>query len=179
MSYCCYRHIVHPGRRNLDRLVAIAIVLSFIATLVPIASASVNKSSAMPCCVGKAAGHCDSGIPAAKVPEPEPEPMCGLEQLIEDEYETVVAEASGSPEESTTSDDLHLSLTAPCATDCCALVWSGFKRPRRDFADWIHRGVVEQPLASSPKFQKLPPPVLASTRFNRSIPRGPPAFMTA
>ena len=78
-----------------SRLVALAIALSFIATLVPIAIASANKSGTMPCCVGKDAGHCESGIPAKKVSVPEPEPMCGLDTATaENDGITIVAESS-------------------------------------------------------------------------------------
>jgi hypothetical protein len=98
--------------------------LSFIATLVPIASVSVNKSSAMPCCVGKAVGHCDSGIPAAKVPEPEPEPMCGLKTAVsEDDGITIVAEPAHT--ESHHSPNSLLSQTAEfgqlVTLFCCVL----------------------------------------------------------
>src|SRR6476660_3215973 len=71
---------------------AVTIALSFIATLIPVASASLTKSSTMACCVGKA-GHCDSGIAAKKVPPPKSEPMCGLHGAeMEDDGITIVAE---------------------------------------------------------------------------------------
>src|SRR5215217_7008148 len=71
--------------------IAILVALSFLTTLVPIAGASAGKSNAMPCCVGKAAGHCDSGL-VAKSPQPK-EPMCGLHTDVgEDDGITIVAE---------------------------------------------------------------------------------------
>src|SRR6185369_1583687 len=71
--------------------VAITIALSFIATLIPVASASLTKSRTMACCVGKA-GHCDSGITAKKVRIPKSEPMCGLHGAeMEDDGLTIVA----------------------------------------------------------------------------------------
>src|SRR6185503_766880 len=87
-----YKQIV-PLRRKVARpLVAITIALSFIATLIPVASASLTKSTTMACCVGKA-GHCDSGIAAKKVPPPKSEPMCGLHGAeMEEDGITIVAQ---------------------------------------------------------------------------------------
>src|SRR6185503_7146130 len=93
-----YKQIV-PLRRKVARpFVAITIALSFIATLIPVASASLTKSSMMACCVGKTAGHCDSGIAAKKVPPPKSEPMCGLHGAeMEDDGITIVAQAVAEP----------------------------------------------------------------------------------
>src|ERR1044072_4721105 len=79
-------------------LVAITIALSFIATLIPVARASLTQSSTMPCCVGKAR-HCDSGIAAKKIPPPKSEPMCGLHGAeMEADGITIVAQpVAGSP----------------------------------------------------------------------------------
>src|SRR5918993_861769 len=92
-----YKHVVPPGRRELSHFVSITIALSFIATLLPIASAWANDSNTMPCCVGKTAAYCESGIAAKKIPQPDPEPMCGLDnaQTADDEI-TIVAESSHS-----------------------------------------------------------------------------------
>src|SRR5690349_24651622 len=86
-----YKQII-PSRRKVTRpFVAIAIVLSFIATVIPVASASLTKAT-MACCVGKA-GHCDSGIAAKKVPPPKSEPMCGLHGAeMETDGITIVAQ---------------------------------------------------------------------------------------
>src|SRR5215212_431158 len=58
------------------RFLALLILTSFALTLVPLATTSAKV---MPCCAGKANGHCDSGLAARKpvVPPPD-EPMCGL-----------------------------------------------------------------------------------------------------
>src|SRR5688572_19497570 len=78
-----------------EKLVAIAVALSFFAILVPISSASSDRANAMACCVGKATGHCDSGIPAKKTPPPPPEPMCGLDNSeLENDDITIVAKPS-------------------------------------------------------------------------------------
>jgi hypothetical protein len=72
------KHIVSMGREIASRLIAILVAVSFVAILVPIASASRDKASVMACCIGKEAGHCDSGLTAHKPPPSPPEPMCGL-----------------------------------------------------------------------------------------------------
>jgi hypothetical protein len=143
------KHIVPGGRLIASRLVALTITLSFIATLVPIAIASTNKSSTMPCCVGKDAGHCESGIPAQKVSLPEPEPMCGLTTPpAENDGITIIAEPShkeshhslsqtaesglsNAETSSSQSAAESITLSQPCHTDCCACV-SGLARNMRE-----------------------------------------------
>src|SRR5262245_16912924 len=92
-----YKQIV-PLRRKVTRpFVALTIVLSFVATLIPVASASLTKST-MACCAGKTAGHCDSGIAAKKVPPPKSEPMCGLHGAeMENDGITIVAQPVAEP----------------------------------------------------------------------------------
>ena len=88
-----YKQFVLTGRTIASRLIAITIATSFLAVLLPIAVASATNT--MACCIGKTAGHCESGIAAEKVPEPEPEPMCGLTNPHEDDDEiTIVAESA-------------------------------------------------------------------------------------
>src|SRR5688500_19956269 len=95
MFIASYKQIVPTGRRIASQFIAMAMAISFLATLLPIASAWANDSNTMPCCVGKTAGHCESGITAKKLPPPDTEPMCGLDnaQTADDEI-TIVAEPS-------------------------------------------------------------------------------------
>src|ERR1044072_7001400 len=73
-------------------LLCFFVSLSFIAPLLPIASASPD--STIPCCAGKA-GHCDSGIAPKQVLPPTSEPMCGLKgATMEDDGITIVAQPS-------------------------------------------------------------------------------------
>ena len=114
-----------PLRFGVEKLVAIAVALSFFAILVPISSASSDK--AMPCCVGKAAGHCDSGIPAIKTPPSEP--MCGLDNSdIENDDITIVAKPSSHEShhslsqtaETTSRAAESTSVSKPCQMECGA-----------------------------------------------------------
>jgi hypothetical protein len=94
MFLASYRHFVSLSRGIASRLLAITIALSFFAMLVPVASASLDKSGVMACCIGKEAGHCDSGLAGHKPPPPpEPEPMCELTSENLDAI-TIVAEPS-------------------------------------------------------------------------------------
>src|ERR687891_1680513 len=81
-----------PFANSILCLLCFFVALSFIAPLLPIASAS--SDSTMPCCAGKA-GHCDSGIAPKQVLPPTSEPMCGLkEATMEDDGITIVAQPS-------------------------------------------------------------------------------------
>jgi hypothetical protein len=189
-----YKHLVPTGRIIAGRLVALTIALSFIATLVPIAIASANKSGTMPCCVGKDAGHCESGIPAQKVSLPEPEPMCGLTTPeAGNDGITIVAESShkesphshGQTAESglsnaeTSSSESAAeseSLGQECHTDCCACV-SGLARNQRE------RGTVYTNFRQSSTSKKLsyleasPLLSLSDTDWEQTSPRGPPVSL--
>src|SRR5215210_4355014 len=84
----------HRKQRVLSLGVLFFVCLFVAAEPVRIANASLDKANAMPCCTGKAAGHCESGISAKKVPPPTSEPMCGLKDgRLEDDGITIVAES--------------------------------------------------------------------------------------
>lgn len=106
-----------------------------------IANASLNQANTMACCVGKAAGHCDSGIPAKKVPPPKSEPMCGLENAkLEDDGITIVAEpVSESPhshsETAETASQPRAesnSLGQPCKMGCASCAASATRQQKRE-----------------------------------------------
>ena len=183
-----YKHIVPSGRIIASRLVALTIALSFIATLVPIAIASSNKSTTMPCCVGKDAGHCESGIPAPKVSLPEPEPMCGLDNSgIENDDITIVAEPSHNEShhslsqiaettaESTSHAAESTSVSKPCQMDCGACAASASRQQRRE------RGIVQPATSHNPslithsRFENQPSSFLSNGDSKQTSPRGPPA----
>lgn len=183
LSSHCYKHIVPRGRRKLTRLVAIAIALSFVAML-PISSASSDKANTMACCVGKAAGHCDSGIPAKKIPPPEP--MCGLDNSeLEDDGITIVAEPSHNEShtslsrttETTSRAAEAISISKPCPMDCGACAASSARQHRRE------RGVLQPaayrnaPITVLSEFDNLPFSWLANADLEQASPRGPPSHL--
>ena len=177
-----------PLRLCVEKLVAIAIALSFFAILVPISSASSDKANAMACCVGKAAGHCDSGIAAKKTPPPPPEPMCGLDnsELVNDDI-TIVAEPSHNEShhslsqtaetiaESSSHAAESTAVSKPCQMECGACAASASRLQRRE------RGIVQPAAYHNPsivshsRFENQPFYFLSNEDWKQTSPRGPPA----
>ena len=186
LSYRCYKHIVPPGRRMAGRIVALAIALSFIATLVPIASASRDKSNTMPCCVVNTAGHCDSGLTPKKIRKPTSEPMCGLDNSeSEDDLITIVAEPAHSESHHSQSLSAETSsssaaaqataLSQTCRMDCgaCASVSSRQQKREKGIAQTRLR--YASPLSAISRFENLLLDFLSNENWPRINPRGPPA----
>ena len=170
-----------PLRLCVEKLVAIAIAVSFFAILVPISSASSDKANAMACCVGKTAGHCDSGIPAKKTPPPEP--MCGLDNSeLENDDITIVAKPSQHESHSlsqTAETNSHAaestSVSKPCQMECGACTASASRQQRRE------RGIVQPATDHNPslvvysRFENQPFFFLSNENWKQTSPRGPPA----
>jgi len=166
------------------RFVCLFVALSFVTTLVPIASASIDKSSTMPCCAGKAAGHCDSGIAPKPVARRFTEPMCGLDNATSaDDANTIVAEPAKQESHhshSQTADKTShaaesLSLSHPCPMDCGACTASSQRQQRRE------RGIL-QPIAYhipslniDSNYENQPFSFSSNENWDRISPRGPPA----
>ena len=142
-----YKQIVPLSRKMARPFVAITIALSFIATLIPVASASLTKSTAMACCVGNA-GHCESGIAARKVPPPKSEPMCGLHGAeLEEDGITIVAQPVAEPSHAESPHSHHsqtaetnssqkaaesASLSQPCHMDCASCTAGATRQQKRE-----------------------------------------------
>lgn len=176
-----YKHFVPTGRRIASRLIAITIAMSFLAMLLPIAIASANNT--MACCLGKTAGHCESGIAAEKVPEPEPEPMCGLTNPHADDEITIVAEpvkhnSPHSAETSSTSPAAEsLSLSRPCEMDCCACAVASSRRQRRDDASAEFIARLLSPLTTASQFESVSLSFSSNADWEQTSPRGPPTSL--
>ena len=184
-----YKQIVSMRRKVARPFVAMTIVLSFVATLIPVASASLTKSSTMACCVGKTAGHCDSGIPAKKVPPPKSEPMCGLDGAeMEDDGITIVAQPVAEPShaesqyshshtaETNSSQPAaeSASLSQPCNMNCasCAAVASRQQKRERHAFQTIS---FQNASLTTLSFDEDQPLLFSSSRnWEHVIPRGPP-----
>ncbi len=184
-----YKQIVPLRRRVARPFVAMTIALSFVATLIPVASASLTKSSTMACCVGKTAGHCDSGISAQKVPPPKSEPMCGLDGAeMEDDGITIVAQPVAQPShaESQLSHSHAVeinssqtvaestSLSQPCNMNCasCAAVASRQqKRERNTVQPTIYQNASSTTLSFDEDRTLL---FSSNEDWEHVIPRGPP-----
>jgi hypothetical protein len=168
-----------------SRLVAIAIALSFIATVLPIATASADTSKAMSCCAGKTPGHCDSTIFAPK-PQPKSEPMCGLDSSeLEDDGITIIAEPPTSEShhshagvaESASSRPAaeSASLDQPCKMDCGACTSAASRQQKREKA--IAQARTRQGSNwSMSSYIEAPRHFFSSNEdWSRINPRGPPA----
>ena len=180
-----YKHII-PSRRKVTRpFVAIAIVLSFIATVIPVASASLTKAT-MPCCVGKA-GHCDSGIAAKKVPPPKSEPMCGLHGAeMEADGITIVAQPVAESQHShshaaqTNSSQPaaeSASFSKPCHMDCASCATAPTRQHKRE-RNILQPTIYQNASLTTLSFDELEPLLLTSNgNWEHVIPRGPPSAL--
>jgi hypothetical protein len=181
------RHIRRKTGKEISslflRFLCLFVALSFLAALVPIASASIDKSSTMPCCAGKAAGHCDSGIAPKPVARRFSEPMCGLDNSRSaNDANTIVAEPteqeSHHSHNQTADKTLHaaesLSPSHPCPMDCGACMASS-QQQRRE------RGIL-QPIAYhipsvniDSNYENQPISFSSNENWDQISPRGPPA----
>jgi hypothetical protein len=186
-----YKRIA-PLRRKVTRpFVAITIALSFVATLIPVASASLTKSSTMACCVGKA-GHCDSGIAAKKVPPPKSEPMCGLHGAeMEEDGITIVAQPVAEPShaesqhshsqtaETTSSQSAaeSASLSQLCHMDCASCAAGATRQQKRE-RNPVQPTTYQNASSITLKFDEDQPLLFSSNRnWEHVIPRGPPVSL--
>ena len=184
-----YKQIVSLRRRVARPFVAITIALSFIATLIPVASASLTKSSTMACCVGKA-GHCDSGIAAKKIRPPKSEPMCGLHGAeMEDDGITIVAQPVAEPSH-TESQHSHshaaetnsshpaaesASLSQPCHMNCASCATAATRQQKRDRNN-VQPTTYQNASLTTLSFDEEQPLLISSNgNWEHVIPRGPPA----
>ena len=150
-----------------------------------IANASPNTASTMPCCVGKAAGHCESGIAAKKVPPPKSEPMCGLHGAeMDDDGITIVAEPiaesphshSQTAESSSSQPAAEAdSLGQPCHMECASCAGSAARQQKRERSLVVANTYQATPPTTSSKYEDTS--ILFSSTDNWPLihQRGPPA----
>jgi len=163
------------------KIFALAIALSFLATVLPIAAASADSSSTMACCVGKTAGHCDSGLAAENLPDPK-DPMCGLNTAdLEDDGITIVAEPSHTGSHHTSESAPSgpaveaAFLSQPCHMDCGVCATASTRQEKRE------RGVVQSaiyqisPITSLSNYDNLTVLFSSNENWEQTSPRGPPA----
>lgn len=160
------------------RFLALLILSSFAVTLLPLANASANS---MPCCAGKADGHCDSGLAAPKPALPPDEPMCGLktsQSLTAEALDavTVVAEHAhhADSHESEGNAFKTASVSKQCHMDCGACATSTSRHKRQ-------KGVVPAKTTNAPaqttiaRVENHAPFFSSIEVWTRISPRGPPA----
>lgn len=138
------------------RLLALIVALSFLATLLPIGIVSAEKST-MACCVGKAAGHCDSGLTSKK-------------QVPAHDHVTVVAEQTENKSPSVSTVSQH------CQSDCCACAVST-QQQRRERAAVQPIAWHAAPSATLSRFASIEPFFSSNDEWAQTSPRGPPSFL--
>ena len=169
-----------------SRFLAVFILSSFLVTLLPIVSTSAEDS--MPCCVGKAEGHCDSGLQTPKPPPTVTEPMCGLASIdgqsrvhsqsgVHDQTSRVAETTSTQADaESNSAGVTADSVSKPCQMDCgaCATVTSGHKRQK----DLILARITGQtPSTVVTHFNNSTIVYSSNENWTRINPRGPPSVV--
>jgi hypothetical protein len=162
-----------------SRFLAVFLLSSFALTLLPLASTSAKHSS-MPCCAGKAHGHCDSGLAAPKPVPPPDDPMCGLKSqpLTAQSLDavTVVSEPAhhSDSHDSTGNAFKTASVDQQCHMECsaCATATSRHKR---------EKSVVQAKATHAPpatiiaRVENRAPISSSNGNWTRINPRGPPA----
>jgi hypothetical protein len=146
------------------------VVLSFFSPLI-LLNAAASPAAAMACCIGKASGHCSSGLLKKARIRPKPEQMCGAKSQIEDDGITVVATSSSTDDASSFS----AYVVGPCAEACCAAFASSIRQPQpreHGVLPAADRKVI--PLNGPANRDSQRRPSNSDEALNQSSPRGPP-----
>jgi len=165
-----------------SRFLALAIIGSFAVTTLPLVTSA--EESTMPCCIGKSEGHCESGLNAPKVSQPDPnDPMCGLTSpaAVDLDEVTVTAEpvhthnhGSSATSSSTSPAAESDAVEQQCQMDCgaCATATSRHKRQK----SVVQAKSVNAPSATTTvRVEDRAPVVSSNENWTRISPRGPPA----
>lgn len=165
-----------------SRSLAVFILCSFVATLLPIATTA--DSSTMLCCVGKTEGHCDSGLTMPKAPPAVTEPMCGLnasapapvtlnKALDARSPASRVAEKTSPDAESETSHVSAESISQPCPMDCSACTVAAVRQQKRQKV-LVQARNSPSPSTAVQRYDNTPNLFAANEIKTRISPRGPP-----
>jgi hypothetical protein len=148
-----------------SRLLACLVALSFFAILVPVGAASAEQEKLMACCVGKKAGHCDSGLTSKK-------------SAPQHDHNTIVADAdqTGSHDSSLRTAAESTAVRNPCNPDCCGAVSTAKPQQKRE------RGTAQAKVRYQPSARIFFASehtlsfVSLAGYLSQISPRGPPAF---
>ena len=175
----------HRKHRVLSLGILFFVCLFVASEPVRIANASLDKANAMACCVGKAAGHCESGVAAKKVPPPKSEPMCGLHDAeAEDDGITIVAQpvaesqhVHGQAAESSSSEPAaeSASLSQPCHMECASCAASATRQQKRERSIVLSNSYQTTSLTTSLKYEDKSLLFSSTDNWPGTVPRGPPA----
>jgi hypothetical protein len=149
-----------------SRLLACIVALSFLATLLPIGSVSATEATIMACCVGKTAGHCESGLASKK-------------SAPQHDHNTIVADADNTDSHNASQHSAAESTAVrnPCPSDCCACSVSTVRQQNRDRGAAQAKLRFSTPLRILSKSDRQPSIFSSSEDWDQTSPRGPPAFL--
>ena len=172
----------HRTRRGFSLGVLCFLCLFVVSEPLRIANASLTKSS-MPCCAGKAAGHCDAGITTKKVPPPKSEPMCGLKGAeLEEDGITIVAKPIAEPQHShsqaaSSSQPAaeRASFSRPCHMDCGTCATASSRQQKRDRDIVLLNTHQVASVTTSSQYEDRSLLLSSSDNWSQINPRGPPA----
>ena len=160
------------------RFLAVLIVSSFALTLLPLAS----SAKSMPCCAGKADGHCDSGLAAKKPVPPPDDPMCGLKSqpLTAESLDavTVAAEPANHADSHESPESKRDAFKVPsvhqqCHLDCGACATAASRHKQKDA---VQPKTTHAPSATTvTRVEDRDIISSANENWTRISPRGPPA----
>lgn len=164
-----------------SRFLLLVILSSFAGSFLPLATA---EESTMACCVGKAEGHCDAALTAPKVPQPKPEPMCGMDSassvVLNLDEVTVDVQPVHTHKSSVTTSFAKSpaaesnTVEKQCQMDCgaCATATSRHKRESTIQTRTVHIS----PVTATVRFE-ITTSVYSSNKYRTQIsPRGPPSL---
>ena len=148
-----------------SRLLAFLVALSFFASLVPVGTASAENETIMACCIGKKAGHCDSGLSAKK-------------SAPQHDHDTIVtgADDSNSHDSSRRSAAESTAVRNPCNPECCATVSTVRTQQKRDRGAAQAKVQHDTPAGILFAPENSPSSFTANDYWAQISPRGPPAF---
>ena len=149
-----------------SRLLACIVALSFLAILAPIGAASAKQQTVMACCVGKKAGHCDSGLSSKK-------------SAPQHDHNTIVADTgeNGSHDSSLRTAAESTAVRNPCSPDCCGTVSTVRPQQKRERGTAQAKAHHHPPAAIVFATNNTPASVSSSGYLSQISPRGPPASL--
>ncbi len=161
-----------------SRFLAVFILSSLaVTTLLPLTS---SAASSMSCCVGKAEGHCHSGLKTPKPAPPPNDPMCGLKSqpLTPESLDavTVVAEPTADADAHDANGTAFkvASVHQHCHMDCGACATSASRHKSQK--DAAQAKTTHAPSATVIARVEHRAPIFSSNEnWTRISPRGPPA----
>jgi hypothetical protein len=149
-----------------SRLLACLVALSFLAILVPVGTASAEQQTLMACCIGKKAGHCESGLSSKK-------------SAPQHDHNTIVAdgEENGSHDSSLRTAAESTAVRNPCSPECCGTVSTVRPQQKRERGTAQAKVRYHAPAAIVFATGNTPASVSSSAYLSQISPRGPPASL--